>query len=81
MIIYNYFSENLKNVILNNSNYIKLNKGSELTVVEYTIDNSKNNFIKNTLDKISLDNNAVYKNILFKTLKVMDISIDTLKLL
>jgi len=63
LIIYNYFSENLKNVILNNSNYIKLNKGSELTVVEYTIDNSKNNFIKNTLDKILLDNNAVYKNI------------------
>jgi Fe-S cluster assembly protein SufD len=63
LIIYNYFSENLKNVILNNSNYIKLNKGSELTAVEYTIDSSKNNFIKNTLDKISLDNNAVYKNI------------------
>ena len=63
LIIYNYFSENLKNVILNNSNYIKLNKGSELTVIEYTIDSSKNNFIKNTLDKISLDNNAVYKNI------------------
>jgi len=63
LIIYNYFSENLKNVILNNSNYIKLNKGSELTAVEYTIDNSKNNFIKNTLDKISLDNNAIFKNI------------------
>ena len=63
LIIYNYFSENLKNVILNNSNYIKLNKESDLTVVEYTIDNSKNNFIMNTLDQISLDNNAVYKNV------------------
>ena len=63
LIIYNYFSENLKNVILNNTNNIKLNKGSELSVVEYTIDVSKNNFIKNTLDKVSLDNNAVYKNI------------------
>ena len=63
LIIYNYFSENLKNVILNNSNYIKLNKESDLTVVEYTIDNTKNNFIMNTLDQISLDNNAVYKNV------------------
>ena len=63
LIIYNYFSENLKNIILNNSNYIKLDKGSELTVVEYTIDNSKNNFIKNTLDQVLLDNSAVYKNI------------------
>ena len=69
LIIYNYFSENLKNVILNNSNNIKLNKGSELTVVEYTIDNFKNNFIKNTLDKISLDNNTVYKNITIQNSK------------
>ena len=69
LIIYNYFSQNLKNVILNNSNNIKLNKGSELTVVEYTIDNFKNNFIKNTLDKISLDNNTVYKNITIQNSK------------
>ena len=69
LIIYNYFSENLKNVILNNSNNIKLNEGSELTVVEYTIDNFKNNFIKNTLDKISLDNNTVYKNITIQNSK------------
>ena len=63
LIIYNYFSENLKNVILNNRNYIKLNKGSELTIIEYTIDNSQDNFIKNTLDKVSLDHNAFYKSI------------------
>ena len=69
LIIYNYFSENLKNIILNNSNNIRLNKGSELTVVEYTIDNFKNNFIKNTLDKISLDNNTVYKNITIQNSK------------
>ena len=69
LIIYNYFSQNLKNVILNNSNNIKLNKGSELTVVEYTIDNFKNNFIKNTMDKVSLDNNTVYKNITIQNSK------------
>ena len=69
LIIYNYFSENLKNIILNNSNNIRLNKGSELTVVEYTIDNFKNNFIKNTMDKVSLDNNTVYKNITIQNSK------------
>lgn len=69
LIVYNYFSENLKNVILNNSNYIKLNKGSELTAVEYTIDNSQNNFIKNTLDKVLLDSNAVYKSIIIQNSK------------
>ena len=63
LIIYNYFSENLKNVILNNSNCIKLNKGSELTAIEYTIDNYQNNFFKNTQDNILIDDNAVYKSI------------------
>jgi Fe-S cluster assembly protein SufD len=63
LIIYNYFSKNLNNVILNNSNYIKLNKGSELTVIEYTIDNFENNFIKNTSDNILIDDNAVYQSI------------------
>ncbi len=63
LIIYNYFSENLKNVILNNRNCVKLNKGSELTTIEYTIDNYQNNFIKNTADIVSLENHAIYKNI------------------
>ena len=59
----------MKNIILNNNNYIKLNKGSELTVIEYTIDNSQNNFIKNTLDNITLDDNAVFKNIFVQKFK------------
>ena len=62
LIIYNYFSDNLNNVILNNTNYIRLNKGSELISLDYTIDDSQNNFIKNTLDQISLDNDSVYKS-------------------
>ena len=69
LIIYNYFTENLKNIILNNSNYIQLNKGSELTAIEYTIDYSQNNFIKNTLDNVSLDNNANYKGIFIQNSK------------
>ena len=69
LIIYNYFSENLKNVILNNSNYIKLAKGSELTTIEYTIDTSQNNFIKNTLEKVELDNNAAYNSIFIQNSK------------
>ena len=69
LVIYNYFSKNLKNVIFNNKNYIKLNKGSEITVIEYTVDTSQNNYIKNTLDNISLDNNAIYKSIFIQNSK------------
>ena len=32
LVIYNYFSKDLKNKILNNKNSIKLNEGSELTL-------------------------------------------------
>ena len=69
LIVYNYFSDNLKNVIFNNRNYIKLNKGSEITVLEYTIDNSQNNFIKNTLENVSIAENAVYKTIFIQNSK------------
>jgi len=69
LVVYNYFSENLKNVILNNRNQIKLNSGSELTSIEYTVDNSQNNFIKNTIDSISLDNNSIYKSIFIQNSK------------
>ena len=63
LIIYNYFSKNLKNVILNNKNYIRLNKGSELIALEYTFDDSNENFINNTLDNVSIDNEAVFKSV------------------
>ena len=38
IIIYNYFTANLDNKIINNSNKIKLNQNSELTLIEYNID-------------------------------------------
>ena len=37
IIIYNYFTSNLDNKIINNSNKIKLNQNSELTLIEYNI--------------------------------------------
>ena len=37
IIIYNYFTSNLNNKIINNSNQIKLSQNSELTLIEYNI--------------------------------------------
>jgi Fe-S cluster assembly protein SufD len=69
LIVYNCFSQNLKNKILNNKNSIKLNEGSELTLIDYSDNNTQNNFIKNTVDTISLNKNAVLKNILIQNSK------------
>ena len=61
IVVYNYFTPNLDDKIINNSNKIKLNQNSELTLIEYTIgDESK--FIKNTFEKILLESGSVYKN-------------------
>ena len=69
LVVYNYFSKDLKNKILNNKNSIKLNKGSELTLIDYNDSSLEGNFIKNTIDKVSLDENAIFKNILVQNLK------------
>jgi len=69
LIVYNCFSQDLKNKILNNKNSIKLNEGSELTLIDYSDNNIQNNFIKNTVDTISLDKNAILKNVLIQNSK------------
>ena len=69
LVIYNYFSKGLKNKILNNKNSIKLNEGSELMLIDYNEDNTQDNFIKNTIDIVSLDKNATLKNILIQNSK------------
>ena len=69
LIIYNYFSKDLKNKILNNKNSIKLNKGAELTLIDYNDGYTRSNFIKNTIDTVSLDEKAILKNILTQNSK------------
>tara|TARA_Y100000590_G_scaffold48773_1_gene51653 strand:- start:3228 stop:4472 length:1245 start_codon:yes stop_codon:yes gene_type:complete len=61
LVIYNFFTKDVKNKILNNKNNIKLNENSELHVVEYTINQSK--FINNTYENVILKKNAKLKNL------------------
>ena len=68
IIIYNYFTENLDNKIINNSNKIQVNQNSELTLIEYNI-GKKSKFIKNTFEKINIDKGAVLKNIILQKTK------------
>ena len=63
LVIYNYFSKNLKESIINNKNSIPLNENSEITLINYIDDNSKENFMMNTMDNVEIKKNAVLKNI------------------
>ena len=69
LVFYNYFSKNLENIIINNRNIIKINKGSKLTMIEYTIDNSQDSFIRNTQDNVLIDDNADLKSIFIQKSK------------
>ena len=63
LVVYNYFSKNLKESIINNKNLINLNDKAELTLINYVDDNSKDNFMTNTMDNIIIKHNASLKNI------------------
>ena len=68
IVIYNYFSSNLDNKIINNSNQIKLNQNSELTLIEYNI-GGKSKFLKNTFEKINIDKDSVFKTFIIQKTK------------
>ena len=63
LVIYNFFTKDLKNKILNNKNKIKLNENAELHVIEYTINESKSKFINNVYENIILEKNSKFKNL------------------
>ena len=63
LIIYNLFTKDLKDNILNSRNKIKIGKNSELHTIDLVINDSKYKFINNVYENIILENNAVYKSI------------------
>ena len=74
IIIYNYFTSDLDNKIINNSNQIKLSQNSELTLIEYNI-TEKSKFFKNTFENVNIGQGSLLKSILYKKQKAMVIFI------
>ena len=68
IIIYNYFTSNLDNKIINNSNQIKLNQNSKLTLIEYNI-SEKCKFFKNTFEKININKGSELKTFIIQKTK------------
>tara|TARA_Y100000590_G_scaffold455930_1_gene605502 strand:- start:247 stop:1497 length:1251 start_codon:yes stop_codon:yes gene_type:complete len=69
LVIYNFFTNNIKNKILNNKIKIKLNENSELHTIEYTINKSEFKFINNVYENIILEKNAKLKNLYVQSSK------------
>ena len=67
IVIYNYFTS-LDDKIVNNSNKIKLNQNSELNLIEYNI-GEKSKFFKNTFERVDIDKNSIFKNIIIQKTK------------
>ena len=63
LIIYNLFTKDLKENILNSRNKIKIGKNSELHVIDFIANDSKYKFMNNVYENIILESNAVYRNI------------------
>ena len=63
LVIYNFFTKDIKNKILNNKNFIKINENSELHLIEYTVNKSKFKFISNIYENVILKKNAKLKNL------------------
>ena len=63
LIIYNLFTKDLKENILNSRNKIKIGKNSELHAIDFLSNDSKYKFMNNVYENIILESNAVYRNI------------------
>jgi len=69
LVIYNQFSNSLKETIVNNKNSIILNENSELTLINLVDNASKENFMINVMEYIKLKKDASLKSILINNTK------------
>ena len=69
LIIYNNFSNSLKEKIINYKNFIVLNENSELDLISYINDSSKENFMVNITENIKMKKHSSLKNIFINNSK------------
>ena len=63
LIIYNIFTKELNENILNSRNKIQIGNNSELHTIDFVVNESKNKFMNNVYENVILKENAIYKNI------------------
>ncbi len=63
LVIYNLFTNDLNEIILNSKNKIKIGKNSELHTLNLIINQSEKNFFNNVYENVVLEKAAILKNI------------------
>ena len=76
LIIYNIFTKELNENILNSRNKIQIGNNSELHTIDFVVNESKKKFMNNVYENVILKENAIYKNICIQNEKVMVFSIN-----
>ncbi len=79
LIIYNYFSNDIKNKIISNKNLIKLNKNSYTDLIEFSIDDSNDRFFYNNYTNIILKNEATLKKYIIQSNKSKSVNYKFIK--
>ena len=69
LVIYNNFSNSLKEIIVNHKNSIIINENSELNLINYIDNSSKENFMINTIENIKIKKNSSLTSILINNSK------------
>tara|TARA_B100001057_G_scaffold500483_1_gene615817 strand:+ start:4499 stop:5743 length:1245 start_codon:yes stop_codon:yes gene_type:complete len=69
LVIYNNFSNSLKETIVNYKNSLTLNENSELNLINYIDNSSKENFMVNSIENIIIKKNSFLNNILINNSK------------
>ena len=69
LVIYNNFSNSLKETIINYKNSIIINENSELNLINYIDNSSKDNFMVNIIENIKMKKDSSLNNILINNSK------------
>ncbi len=69
LVIYNNFSSSLKETIVNHKNSIILNKNSELNLINYINNSSRENFMVNIVESIKMKKDSSFNNFLINNSK------------
>ena len=69
LVVYNNFSNSLKETIVNYKNSIIINENSELNLINYIDNSSKDNFMVNIIENIKMKKDSSLNNILINNSK------------
>ena len=69
LVVYNNFSNSLKEIIVNHKNSIIINENSELNLINYIDNSSKENFMINIIENIKIKKNSSLTSILINNSK------------